>query len=495
MAIVSSLGTLTAAASTPSALATVSTSGPFFDGYRRTYAQIYQTQPAVRTVIDFFARNIAQLGLHAYRRVSDTDRVRLTDHPLPRLLKRPNPATTRYRFIESTVQDAAIYANAYWLKVRPSSGPLGLVRLPAGEMRVRGTLLPTGYEWEPQSGRPPLSFAPSEIVHFRLYDPGNAALGFPPLETLRRELAEYAAAGDYRQAFWKNSARVESVITRPANAPKWLPDQRRDFRKDWQEFAGARAGMTPVLEDGMELKPISSTARDSQFIESRKLFLEEVARAYHVPLPMVGILDHATFSNIREQHKQLYQDCLGPWLVMLEEEIELQLLGEFDAVDDVYLEFNIAEKLKGSFEEQAAALYQLTGRPVMTVHEARARLNLPSTGDPANDKIAEVAPGQARSLPAPVDQSALAAVLGRFASRQHARLAKQDAEQRVEQYDAGRWHQELTADLTPIIGDRARMAAATVVGGTLERLRAGVDAWPTGRVEAEALRLLEESNA
>jgi HK97 family phage portal protein len=122
---------------------------------------------------------------------------------------------------------------------------------------------------------------------------------------------------------------------------------------------------------------MTATARDSQLVESRKLTREEVAAAYHVPLPLVGILDHATFSNVKEQHKHLYQDCLGPWLVNLEEEIELQLLPEFTDSEDVYTEFNISEKLKGSFEEQTAALRVGTGAPFLSRNEARARLNLP----------------------------------------------------------------------------------------------------------------------
>lgn len=63
------------------------------------YDKLWRTQPAVRTVVTFLARNIAQLGLPLYQRESDTERKRLQDHPLATLLRRPNPWTTRYRFI------------------------------------------------------------------------------------------------------------------------------------------------------------------------------------------------------------------------------------------------------------------------------------------------------------------------------------------------------------------------------------------------------------
>lgn len=82
-----------------------------------SYAAIYRQQPAVRTVVSFLARNLAQLGLHTYKRMADNDRRRLTDHPVAQLLSRPNSRTTMYRLIFALVADRAIYDDAYWLKV------------------------------------------------------------------------------------------------------------------------------------------------------------------------------------------------------------------------------------------------------------------------------------------------------------------------------------------------------------------------------------------
>jgi len=148
----------------------------------------------------------------------------------------------------------------------------------------------------------------------------------------------------------------------------------------------------PVLEDGMSYKAIAFSARDSEYVAARKLTREECAAIYNVPQPSVGILDHATFSNIKEQHKQLYQDTLGPWCKFFAEEFMLQLLPDVEALGydtaNVYVEANIAEKLKGSFEEQAQSIFLLTGRPIMTANEARARLNLPAmTDDPSADEL------------------------------------------------------------------------------------------------------------
>lgn len=361
-----------------------------YDEYNYDYATLYRQQPNIRTCVDFLARNIAHLGLHVFRRVSATDRQRLREHPLALLIERPLPVifkTTRYRLIEALMGDLGIYFNAYWLKIQQDGAVGALLRLPPPNVRVKGGLVPTGYELN-LAGKT-TKITPENIVHFRGYNPENAITGLSPLETLRRVLAEEQAAGDYREYFWRNAARMGGIIERPPLAPEWSPAARERFKAEFEALysGGVNSGKTAILEEGMEWKPASFNAQESEYLEGRKLTREECARAYHIPLPMVGILDHATFSNIQEQHRNLYQDCLGPWLEMIEQDIMLQLLPDFPDTSGVYVEFNLQEKLQGSFEEQTGSLQSSVGRPWMTADEARARMNLPSLGGDAAELV------------------------------------------------------------------------------------------------------------
>jgi hypothetical protein len=142
---------------------------------------------------------------------------------------------------------------------------------------------------------------------------------------------------------------------------------------------------------------------------------------------MVGDLEHATFSNITEQHKMLYQDTLGPWLKFIKLEIERQLLPEFEDRTDVYVEFNINEKLRGSFEQQAASLGVLVGRPIMTANEGRARLNLPQLDDESANELAPQQGGPAAVPPAESDEEAPAMTPSRGRGADTARLSRTTA--------------------------------------------------------------------
>lgn len=362
-------------------------------GQSANYLNFYTSQPNVRTCVEFLARNIAQLGIHVFRRRDDNDRERLANHPLALTLESPNPSRTRYRLIEELVTDMGIFFNAYWLKKRLPDRRLQLFRLPPYQVEVEGGLLPYAYYWTAPNGSR-VEIAPSDVVHFSGYGGlGREFMGISPLETLRGILNEEREATHYRQSYWRNAARIEGIFTRAKDtvAGKWSNDQVGEWAAQHRALYGPHgrnAGGSPVLPVGMDFKNATFNARDSEYVSGGKLRREICASSYHIPLPMVGILDHATFSNIKEQHKQTYADCLGPWCEMFSEEFDRQILPEFEDVENIYNEFNIAEKLKGDFEEQAAALQTLVGRPVMTVNEGRARLNLPRADDPGADEVA-----------------------------------------------------------------------------------------------------------
>ena len=58
-------------------------------GLMADYGAIWRTQPQVRKVVGFLARNIASLNVTLYRRVSATDRERVDDHELALALRHP----------------------------------------------------------------------------------------------------------------------------------------------------------------------------------------------------------------------------------------------------------------------------------------------------------------------------------------------------------------------------------------------------------------------
>lgn len=353
-------------------------------------SELWATQPHLRMVVDFLARNIAQLGTYAYTRQDDGGRERQTTTELARILRKPNPEQTNYEFIRDIVGDLALYDEAYLLRLTAARTDIDA----AYEVRILrpswvvGTKKSNAYGVGFHLVRFPDSNAtfeiPSEqIVHLHGWNPVDPKTGVSPLISLKNTLAEQVYAATFRKQLWQRGGRVGAYLRRPETAPKWDPVAKNNFvtafKAAWTGSAGTQAGGVPLLEDGMTLERLGFSAKEEQYVEGNKLSLQTVASVFHVNPTMVGLLDNANYSNVREFRRMLYGETLGPRLAELEQKMNgflLPLLGVDP--DTTYIEFNVEQRLRGSFEEQAAVFSTAVGGPWLTINEARAKQNLPS---------------------------------------------------------------------------------------------------------------------
>lgn len=514
----------------------------FLDPASMTAAQMWETQPHFRTVVTFLARNIAQLGLHAFERVDQTDRRRDRESVLAQSLADVDGQMTTFELVFSLVGDLSLYDRAYWW-VAPSSS------MPSGWMVRR--LPPTWVEpvmrnaWEVKEYKLHLlggvEVLPADVVlSFNGYHPGKMHGSSPTVDALRETLQEQVEAAKYRSQVWKRGGRVSSVIERPAGAPAWSDGAREAFRDDWYAKytgRGSKAGGTPILEDGMKLTRIDFNARDQQFVEASKLSLTTVAAAFHVNPTMIGQNEGANYSNVREFRKMLYGDTLGPLVAQIESRINTFLVPRMGLDrNKFYVEFNIDEKLQGNFEEQAAVLQSATGGPWMTRNEARAMRNLRAVegGDELIVPLNVVEGGQAspsdsgsqnvgksfgvkarksegyevkgpKDTEVPEDeQTPVARVFKNHFERQRRAVLSALGSKDADWWDGDRWDDELSDDLLDVsltVSERAALTALEKLGVeagaySVDRTREflkKVSARIAGSVNAATLAALEDA--
>lgn len=385
--------------------------------------KLWREQPHLRTVVGFVSRNIAQLGLHVFERDNEDGRNRLRAGALADLLADPNDDMTQFELIEATVASRMLYDETYWYIGRDLKAPTGWVirHIPTPWIigKIGGSAFSVrGYKVA-MPGAPAGQFVeiPSEdTIVFRGWNPVDPTVGSSPVHALKAILAEQIHAQVFRDQMWRNGGRVGTYLTRPVGAGDWSksggqdqPSARTRFMQQWQEFAGddgPKAGRTPLLEDGMELKTTRFSAKDEQFVESAKLSLETCAQVYFINPTMVGILDNANYSNVREFRKALYGDNLGPEIERTQQRINKRLVPRLADRRRVYVEFNLQTKLAGSFEEQGGILQQAIGAPWMTVNEGRAKQNMPSIdgGDELIRPLNVTANGDQNPIPADDNQ-------------------------------------------------------------------------------------------
>lgn len=354
---------------------------------RDSIEKIWRSQPNLRKVVDFIARNVASVPLHVYERRGDVDRRRVHDGQLAAALKRPGNGVSPFRFWHSVVSDALLYDRWAVMVTVDKNGRPGLVQIPSWRLRLETDALRrvvrvwywSGDLRDGEASQDGYRQVPlDEVVFDYGYSPRDA--GTSPIETLRDILAESAEAVAYRREIWANGGRFDRYIHRPSDATEWSKEARERFANSMRNRyarGGDNAGGLPLLEDGMDIRSSSGfTPQDAMDIEGRRLTSEEVAAAFHVAPELVGARQ-GNYSNVREYRQMLYRDSLGPYISANEGALNAQLVDRLDSRPDLYVEANVESKLRGDFIEQAQVKQSATGAPWLTRNEARALENRP----------------------------------------------------------------------------------------------------------------------
>lgn len=432
------------------------------DGRVVSYQQIYEQQPWVAVSVHKLARQIARLPLYAHRIVEGTrwegESVPVSlDHPLALLLCRPWPRAGELHLKQKAAFPALVHGNGTLAMFRDSVGgpptsmvPLDYRYLTAHSMGGDGEI----DVWETsQAGRPRL-LAPEDVLHFA-WEGGAGDIGVSPLKQLGVTLRTEDAAQRYQASSFDNAARPSGALVLPQDS-RLDADERQELR---EEIRGQHAGVdqafkVALLSGGMDWKPFSHTAVEAELIEQRKLNREEVAAVYDIPPPLIGILDHATYSNVAEMHRMLYGMVLGPWLTLIEDTLKAQLIDTYEpwAAERLYVAFDLTEVLKGDALKEVQAVREGIQTGVLTQNEGRRRLNMSRYDDPAADQLL-VPTNNLTPVGASPDGGATADVV-RNAFERAEHLARTKAGAGLDaSFDRGRFVRELTGALEGLTDD------------------------------------------
>ncbi|MGD9979874.1 MAG: phage portal protein [Hyphomonadaceae bacterium] len=245
------------------------------------------------------------------------------DHPLARLLARPNPEQTGVELMETFYGHLQVAGNAY-LEAASLAGdaPSELYVLRPDRMSVipGADGWPVGWEHRVGSNvrrfdRDPVS-NDAPILHLKLFNPVDDWYGLSPMEPAAFSIDTHNAGGAWNKALIDNAARPSGalVFTGPGGSDRMGDEQ---FQRLKQELEGmhvgaANAGRPMLLEGGLEWRPMSLSPADMDFIEARHAAARDIALAFGVPPMLLGIPGDNTYSNYREANLAFWRQTALP---------------------------------------------------------------------------------------------------------------------------------------------------------------------------------------
>ena len=132
-----------------------------------------------------------------------------------------------------------------------------------------------------------------------------------------------------------------------------------------------------IIGGGMKASQVGFSPKDMEYLNTLRWTVEDVARAFNVPKPLLHDLERATYANIETTRRMFWETCIVPELKFFEEALRERLLPMFGE-SSLVAEFDTSniEALRESETEHARRISMYVSAGVMTVEEARAEVGL-----------------------------------------------------------------------------------------------------------------------
>lgn len=291
------------------------------------------------------SESIAMLPLNVL--MHGAQKAHATAHPVYKLLKqRPNSWQTAYEFKRQMQLNALFHGNAYAYIIRSGARVVGLEPLPSAQVQVKRAQ-PFGVVYEYHSAQGVKTFKAHEVLHLRDFSL-DGLKGLSRVGLASRALGIAQSAEEAISRFFTDGVMAKGALVTDSALSDTAFER---LKQSVNSYAGAEGNQKfMVLEQGIKPVIFANSASDAQHIEQRKHQIEEIARAFGVPRPLLMMDDTSWGSGIEQLGIFFVQYTLAPWFTAWEQAIARSLLGEETRY---YAKFNERALMRGTLKDQA----------------------------------------------------------------------------------------------------------------------------------------------
>lgn len=346
------------------------------------YGEYLATSNGVYVCSSLRADLLSSVPFKLYKHGSGGKSKEVTTGQLYDLMHKVNPYWTWNRLMKMTEMSLGSWGANFWFLERGQSG-----RLPPREIwwaksdRVKVVPHPTkyisGFIYDSITGEQ-LYFEPHEVIWFRYANPLDEYSGLSPLGAARLAADYASAAMKSNKALFDRGMSAAGFVMPTKGGQQLSVEQAKELEEKFHKrFTGQdKSHRWGVLRFEAELKSMNVTPREAEFSEGLKFSLEEIARAYKVPLDLIG--GQRTYTNVEAAHKAIWTHCLQPEAMMFGDELTEQLLPMFPGeADEVKADLSGVAVLQEAEGEQWTREKGQIEAGTLTINEWRKQKNLP----------------------------------------------------------------------------------------------------------------------
>lgn len=355
---------------------------------------------AVSIGIKWIVDSFPEARLCVKREQGDED-VIIPNHPLALFMRRPTPYYGYKTLIAGVVLSLVVDGNAYLVKIRNNSGRVGeLWYLPHFNITAQwdtDTDYITRYAYTVNGQT--TYYDVEDIVHIRHgIDPRFVRRGLSTLAQQDRQIFSDNEISTYHGAVLENFGVPGLIITpKDGTTISSETEAERIKTKLHARMSGDERGKPSVFGSPVDITPIGYSPQELMLDRMSMLEAERIFAAMGLDMMVAGLsTPNKTYSNYEEARRAAWQNAVLPLMGVISDALTFALLPEFSQDPSEFAAYDVSRVL--ALQEDMNALVKrlvlATGGAVMSVNEARRKLNLAPLGaeyDEIRETTADVA--------------------------------------------------------------------------------------------------------
>ena len=307
-------------------------------------------------------------------------------HDVLSLLEKPNQFYSGRLLRMAAALSYNLDGNVYFLKIRNKQlKPIELWYIPHWMIEPHfpesSTKYIDYYNYSPQGINIPVD--PSDVIHVRFgIDPYNTRKGMSPLKSLFREIFTDDEAANFSASLLRNMGIPGLIISPGSDNVAATPADVEAIKKKFKEKFGRDCRGEPlIMTTKTDVKQFGFSPGDMDLSKLREIPEERVTAILGVPAAVVGfgtgLQQTKVGATMKELREAAYEDCIIPMQNLFADEINTQLLPDFEEnLDQWKIDFDLS-KIRVLQEDENAKAERMRGLvkdAVVTQGEARREL-------------------------------------------------------------------------------------------------------------------------
>jgi HK97 family phage portal protein len=335
---------------------------------------------AVFSAVSLISDTISTLPIDAYIR---SQGARYPLRPRPVWVTKPDVDTTKEAFYGSAIVSLLLEGNVFIRVFRNRRGEIVDMKvLNPLDVEIRrngqGRVIFNVKGSERALTKEEIVFIPDVVK------PGSLR-GISRVEALKENFGLASALEKYAARFFGSGTQTSGVLEVPGNL---TAEQAKSMQEafDSRHRGWARAHKTAIITGGAQYKPTNVPNDQAQFLDSRRMAVEDVARAFNIPPHLLGLPGTNTYASVEQNNIAFVTHTLRPIAQKIEGAMT-SLLAQETGKEAAFVKFSLDGLLRADVNSRTEAYARGLQSGYYKINDIRRFEDLEPIDDPSAETV------------------------------------------------------------------------------------------------------------